>query len=64
MTAAHHISQYQAIIGELKEEVQRLRGKISSGNLSDSQETEESKQKLRVLKNELIELFREQMSLR
>ncbi|XP_042223542.1 kinesin-like protein KIF19 isoform X3 [Homarus americanus] len=74
LDVSYHVSQYQTIISELKEEIDRLKGKINEGVTEQStegltpQEIEEERQKnaekLKRLKNELLDYFREQMSLR
>lgn len=74
LDVSYHVSQYQEIIGELKEEISRLKGKITGGkqptrnpNLSEKElEAERRKDaaKLKRLKDELLDMFREQMNLR
>lgn len=76
LDVSYHVSQYQNIISELKEEIDRLKGKLEGGREESagsgaaplSQEAKEEQQKnaerLKKIKNDLLDLFREQMSLR
>ncbi|XP_071540664.1 kinesin-like protein KIF19 isoform X3 [Panulirus ornatus] len=74
LDVSYHVSQYQTIISELKEEIERLKGKIASedddkntlGMNPQELEAEQQKnaEKLERLKNDLLDMFREQMSLR
>ncbi|CAL4176991.1 unnamed protein product [Meganyctiphanes norvegica] len=64
-----HVSQYQTIITELKDEISRLKEKIDDENTIapsglTKEEEAQNTEKLRKLKNDLLDLFREQMSLR
>lgn len=74
LDVSYHVSQYQTIISELKEEIERLKNKITvdDGDQNtlgmNQQKVEEERQKnaekLERLKNDLLDMFREQMSLR
>lgn len=76
LDVSYHISQYRAIITELKDEIDRLKTKITDGDCGEEttavttttaeQQMEQKKntEKLKKLKEELLEHFREQMSLR
>lgn len=74
LDVSYHVSQYQTIISELKEEIDRLRSKIEEGGASEpgpaghSQQAElerrNNAEKMKKLKNELLDYFRDQMSLR
>ncbi|KAK7062971.1 Kinesin-like protein kif19 [Halocaridina rubra] len=68
---SYDVSQYQTIICELKDEIERLKGKMTTKDVdkpSNNKEAEEERLKnnemLRKIKNDLLEHFREQMSLR
>ncbi|XP_068244115.1 kinesin-like protein KIF19 isoform X7 [Palaemon carinicauda] len=69
LDVSYHVSQYQTIIAELKEEIDRLKGKIEKGECEEDNEMNEDErqvnnEKLRKLKSDLLDHFREQMSLR
>nr|XP_045619203.1 kinesin-like protein KIF19 [Procambarus clarkii] len=74
LDVSYHVSQYQTIITELKDEIDRLKSKLDesvpeqSTTGMNSQEVEQERQKnaekMRKLKNDLLDYFREQMSLR
>lgn len=76
LDVSYHVSQYQNIISELREEIGRLKGKLEAGQdegaanngVPLSQEAKEEQEKnaerLKKIKNDLLDLFREQMSLR
>ncbi|XP_063602768.1 kinesin-like protein KIF19 [Penaeus indicus] len=76
LDVSYHVSQYQNIISELREEIDRLKGKLeagqdegaANGGVPLSQEAKEEQEKnaerLKKIKNDLLDLFREQMSLR
>lgn len=67
-----HVTHYKSMIKELQEEVERLKDKITDdkhdcpGTLTQGEiETNQmNTEKLRAIKNELLENFREQMFLR
>lgn len=76
LDVSYHVSQYQNIISELREEIDRLKGKLEAGQdegaanggapLSQEarEEQEKNAERLKKIKNDLLDLFREQMSLR
>lgn len=69
LDVSYHVSQYQTIIAELKDEIDRLKGKIENGEVEEDDGTKEDErqannERLRKLKSDLIDHFREQMNLR
>ncbi|XP_043199191.1 kinesin-like protein KIF19, partial [Amphibalanus amphitrite] len=71
LDVTHQVSQYQSIIAELKNEISRLKSKMSSDDQHDREpdmtsqpRSREQEEELRKLRNELMESFREQMELR
>ena len=63
LDVSYHVSQYQAIITELKGEISRLNEKLNSDDDPEHNITRNST-KTKQLKKDLIEMFREQMNLR
>ncbi|XP_064077549.1 kinesin-like protein KIF19 isoform X2 [Macrobrachium nipponense] len=75
LDVSYHVSQYQTIIAELKDEIDRLKGKIETGAVAAEDDDDEddgtkeeerqaNNERLRKLKSDLIDHFREQMNLR
>ena len=62
LDVTYHVSQYQAVISELREEISRLNSKLHSGN--DCGGSSGNTEKTKVFKKELVEIFREQMNAR
>lgn len=64
LDVSYHVSQYQTIITELKDEISRLNSKISLDSTETQVVNPQNTVKTKQLKKELIEMFREQMNLR
>ena len=64
LDVAYHVSQYQAIITELKDEISRLNTKLNDNECLEEDTSHKGSSKTKQMKKELINLFREQMNLR
>ena len=63
LDVTYHVSQYQAIINELKEEIRRLKQKLGD-DVDGPSRSRIDNEVLEELKLELVENFNEQMTLR
>ncbi|GAB6027256.1 Kinesin-like protein kif19 [Chamberlinius hualienensis] len=70
---SYHVAQYQTIIGELKNEIQRLKIKMDSPQMppvkfrlkgTERKSTSENRMEMGKLKDDLVKYFNEQMELR
>lgn len=71
MNVGYHITQYQTVINELRNEISRLKGKMKedrprSGIAAKpaAQNGQSNRQEIRLLREQIVETFKEQMMLR
>lgn len=64
LDVSYHVSQYRTIISELREEIARLRAKMKEDRPRSGDTSNDKAEKLKLLRDEIVSKFREQMRLR
>ncbi|XP_023715560.1 kinesin-like protein KIF19 isoform X3 [Cryptotermes secundus] len=64
LDVSYHVSQYRNIISELRDEIARLRSKMKEDRTHLGDASNEKGEKLKILRDQIVSTFREQMRLR
>lgn len=64
LDVSYHVSQYRTIISELRDEIARLRAKMKEDRTHSSDASNDKGEKLKLLRDQIVSTFREQMRLR
>lgn len=64
LDVSYHVSQYRTIISELRDEIARLRAKMTEDRTHSGDASNDKGEKLKLLRDQIVSTFREQMRLR
>lgn len=64
LDVSYHVSQYRTIISELRDEITRLRAKMKEDRTHSGDASNDKGEKLKILRDQIVSTFREQMRLR
>jgi hypothetical protein len=64
LDVSYHVSQYRTIISELRDEIARLRTKMKEDRPRSGDASNDKGEKLKILRDQIVSTFREQMRLR
>jgi hypothetical protein len=64
LDVSYHVSQYRNIISELRDEIARLRAKMKEDRPRSGDASNDKGEKLKLLRDQIVSTFREQMRLR